>query len=203
MRLGILGGTFDPPHLGHLAVAQDACTRLGLDRVSFVPAAQPPHKLDAVRTPPALRMEMTRAAIAGDERFDALDIELERDGPSYTADTMRVLAGRMPETELFLLLGTDQFRELASWREPEVIAAIATLVVVPRGGVAAADAIAEVRRAGLAVRATELDAVRMDVSSSDVRRRVARGEPIRYLVPDAVRAIIEREALYRSDRVVT
>jgi nicotinate-nucleotide adenylyltransferase len=191
VRLGILGGTFDPPHLGHLAVAQDAWSRIGLDRVLFVPAAQPPHKPKSVDAPPALRLAMVRAAILGDDRFEATDLELMRQGPSYTADTLRDLAGRLPDAELFLLLGADQFREFATWREPAVIAALATLVVVRRAGI-------DAETGTLDATVLELDAVRIDVSSTEIRRRVAAGEPIRYLVPEGVRRIIEREGLYSS-----
>ena len=200
MRLGILGGTFDPPHVGHLAVAQDAWARLPLDRVLFVPAAVPPHKVGAVCTPPALRLEMVRAAIAGDDRFDASDIELHRDGPSYTVDTLRELTKRQQDAELFLLLGADQFRELGTWRDPAAIARMATLVLVPRGDDDPEGTLALAREslpsdARLAV----LNATRVDVSSSEIRRRCAAGEPVRYLVPNDVLRVIEREGLYEED----
>lgn len=197
MRVGILGGTFDPPHVGHLAVAQDAWSRIPLDRVLFVPAAVPPHKVGAVSTPAELRLEMVRAAIAGNDRFEASDIELGRSGPSYTVDTLRELTKRQPAAELFLLLGADQFRELATWRDPAAISRLATLVLIPRGEgdstaalTAARDALPE------DARVTALEATRIDVSSTAIRRRRAGGEPIRYLVPDDVLRVIEREGLY-------
>lgn len=198
MRLGILGGTFDPPHLGHLAVAQDAWSRIPLDRVLFVPAAQPPHKLRGVRTAAPVRLEMVRAAIADDDHFGATDLELERAGPSFTVDTLRELSAQQPGAELFLLLGADQFRELATWREPAAIAELATLVLVPRAVIDSGRVIADARAALPTARIVELDAPRLDVSSTDIRRRAAAGEPIRYLVPDGVRRIIERERLYEG-----
>lgn len=198
MRLGVLGGTFDPPHLGHLLIAQDACARIPLDRVLFVPAALPPHKIGVVATPPRLRLEMVQAAIADDARFVADDLELEREGPSYTVDTLRELTKRQPGAELFLLLGADQFRELGTWREPEAIAQLATLVLVPRGADdsgAAQSAARDLPGARIEV----LSSVRIDVSSTGIRRRRAAGEPIRYLVPEAVLRVIEREGLYEDD----
>ncbi|HUG05376.1 MAG TPA: nicotinate-nucleotide adenylyltransferase [Candidatus Limnocylindria bacterium] len=200
MRLGILGGTFDPPHLGHLVVAQEACRRIPLDRVLFVPASVPPHKLDAVDTPARLRLEMVRAAIEGDDRFEACALELERDGPSYTVDTLRELSAREPDAELFLLLGADQFRELSTWREPAAIAELATLVLIPRGEHDAERLIADARATLPAhARLAILDSPRIDVSSTEIRRRKAAGEPIGQLVPASVERLIEEAGLYRGD----
>lgn len=196
MRLGILGGTFDPPHLGHLIVAQDAFERIPLDRLLFVPAAQPPHKLNAVATSAALRMAMVRAAVVGDDRFEVDGLELERAGPSFTVDSLRELHKRQPGAELFLLLGADQFRELATWREPEAIAELATLVILPRADIDTDRVLAEAQDAMSDARVIRLDAIRIDVSSTEVRRRIGTGESIRYLVPDGVRRIIDRERLY-------
>lgn len=191
MKLGVFGGTFDPPHLGHLIVAQDACVALGLDRVLFVPARLPPHKRARDVAPAPLRLEMVRAAVAGDDRFDVGDLEVRRSGPSYTVDTLRELkqgaAGR--ETELFFMMGVDQFRVFDTWRDPDEIAALATLVVLSRGGAEEVATAADVDYETLAV-------TRIDVSSTDVRRRVRRGRPIRYLVPDPVEELIRREGLY-------
>ena len=199
MRLGILGGTFDPPHVGHLAIAQDAWSRIPVDRVLFVPAAVPPHKVGAVCTPAPTRLEMVRAAVAGNDHFEASDIELDRPGPSFTVDTLRELTKRQPGAELFLLLGADQFSELATWREPEAIAALATLVLVPRGDVDADATLGNARRLLPEASLTVLDATRIDVSSTLIRRRRAAGAPIRYLVPDDVLRVIERDGLYEDD----
>lgn len=188
MRLGIYGGSFDPPHLGHLVAASDACEALALDRVLWIPAARHPLKEGRVRTPPALRLEMVRAAIAGDPRFEADDLELLREGPSYTVDTLRALAVRHPGAALFLLAGADLLAELPRWREPEEVQRLATLAVLSREG----DALGP--DAGL--RAVAVRVTRVDVSATEVRRRCAAGRTIRYLVPEAVRALIERERPY-------
>ncbi|HZG41497.1 MAG TPA: nicotinate-nucleotide adenylyltransferase [Longimicrobium sp.] len=190
MRLGVYGGTFDPPHLGHLVAASEACQALALDRVLWVPSAVHPLKGGRVRTPPELRLEMVRAAIAGDPRFAADDLELRRRGPSYTVDTLRELRRREPGAELFFVTGADILGELHRWREPDEVLRLATLVVVSRAGEAPAPA------GGVPARAVEM--TRVDVSSTQVRRLAAAGRCIRYLVPEAVRAVIERERLYRD-----
>lgn len=190
MRTGVFGGTFDPPHLGHLVAASDACGALGLDRVLFVPSAHPPHKRGRVRTPAETRLEMVRAAIAGDPRFAADPRELGRPGPSYTVDTLRELRREAPDDELFLLLGADALRDLPTWREPAGVAALARLVVLHRAGEGAPE---DAPYPALPVAVT-----RVDVSATEVRRRAGAGETIRYLVPDPVRAIVEREGLYRD-----
>lgn len=191
-RIGIFGGTFDPPHLGHLIVAQDALVALGLERVLFIPAAVPPHKIQREITPAALRLELLRAAVAGDPRFEVSDLELRRAGPSYTVDTLRELQERHPAASLYFLLGVDQFRELHGWREPEAISRLATLAVIGREG--------ELGEGSVATRFPHhmVAATRIDISATAVRARVAAGEPIRYLVPERVAAVIEREGLYRS-----
>jgi nicotinate-nucleotide adenylyltransferase len=190
VRIGVFGGTFDPPHLGHLVAAGDAADALGLERVVWIPSALHPFKGESVRTPPELRLEMTRAAIAGDPRFEADDLELRRQGPSYTVDTLRELHARHPGAELFFLTGADNLRDLPKWREPEEVVRLARLVVVSRQGEGVPE---DTRFPALAVRV-----LRFDVSATEVRRRVAAGTSIRYLVPEAVREIVERERLYRG-----
>lgn len=188
MRLGIYGGAFDPPHLGHLVAASDACDALALDRLLWIPSAV--HPLKAVRTAAALRLEMVRAAVAEDARFAADDLELRRTGPSYTVDTLRALRAREPGAELFFLTGADNLADLPRWREPDEIARLATLAVVSREG--------ETLPGDAPYPAVAVPVTRVDVSSTEVRRRVAAGQSIRYLVPEAVRAVIERERLYRG-----
>lgn len=190
MRLGVYGGAFDPPHLGHLVAASDAATALALDRVVWVPAAVHPFKRGRVGAEAALRLEMVQAAIAGDPRFAADGLELERAGPSYTVDTLRALHARHPGAELYFLTGADNLRELHLWREPDEVARLARLVVLARGGEGVP---ADARYPAQCVAVT-----RVDLSSTEVRRRVQDGESIRYLVPDAVRALIERHGLYRG-----
>jgi nicotinate-nucleotide adenylyltransferase len=190
MKLGVFGGTFDPPHLGHLVVAQEVHSRLGLDTVLWVPAAIPPHKTGQAITAGPIRLEMVRAAIKGDDRFEASDTELRRDGPSYTVDTLRQLRDERPHDELFLIVGADQLAELSTWREPEAILELATLVGFARDGEAPA-----------APEAARIVAVpRLDISSTEVRARWARGEAVRYLVHGEVEAIMGRERLYSAGR---
>jgi nicotinate-nucleotide adenylyltransferase len=186
VRLGVYGGAFDPPHLGHLVAASDACEALALDRLLWIPSAV--HPLKPVATAPEVRLEMVRAAIQGDPRFQADDLELRRTGPSYTVDTLRALRAREPGAELFFLTGADNLADLPRWREPDEIARLATLAVVSRQG--------EALPPDPAYPAVAVAVTRVDVSSTEVRRRVAAGLSIRYLVPDAVRAVIERERLY-------
>jgi nicotinate-nucleotide adenylyltransferase len=190
-KLAVFGGTFDPPHIGHLIAAQDAHVALGLDRVLFIPAASPPHKRRPDLSPAALRMAMVEAAIGRDDRFEAGDLELRRNGPSYTVDTLRELRASAPESALFLLIGADQYRDLHAWREPDAIATLAKLVVLHRAG----ESYRVVDRAPAPYR--DVAVTRIDVTSTEVRRRVRAGQPIRYLVPRGVEEIIDREGLYR------
>jgi len=189
VRVGLLGGTFDPPHIGHLIAAQDVHVALGLDRVLFIPAHAPPHKRSRAISPAAIRLEMLEAAIGDDARFGVDTLELERKGISYTADTLRQLREREPRGELYLLLGTDQARDLGAWREPAEIVRLARLVVMARDGVGSVT---------LPWPAETVGVTRIDVSSTEVRNRMAEGRPIRYLVPDGVLRVIEREGLYRT-----
>jgi nicotinate-nucleotide adenylyltransferase len=188
VRLGVYGGAFDPPHLGHLVAASDACDALRLDRLLWIPSAV--HPLKAVRTAADVRLEMVRAAIAGDPRFQADDLELRRTGPSYTVDTLRELRAREPGAELFFVTGADNLRDLPRWREPDEVARLATLAVVSRAG--------DSLPADPLYPARAVTVTRVDVSSTEIRRRVAAGLSIRYLVPEAVRAVVERERLYRD-----
>ena len=189
MRFGVFGGTFDPPHIGHLVAAQDALTVLNLDRVILVPAAVPPHKLDRTLTSAGTRLELIRAAVTDDARFEIDDIELRRAGPSWTVDTLREFRARWPEARLHLLVGMDQFADFASWRDPEEIARLAQIAVLSRAGAAAL--------AG--ANAIPVAVTRIDITSTEIRRRVADGLPIRYLVPAAVESLIARYGLYRGE----
>lgn len=189
MRLGLFGGTFDPPHLGHLVVASDLHQALGLDRLLLVPAAEPPHKRGRVVASAEQRLQMLRAAVGDDPRLAVDDLELRRPGASYTVDTLRRLRERERPDELFLVIGVDQLRELHTWREPEELAELASIVVVPRSGGERFETPYPVRWAPV---------TRIDLSATEIRRRVREGRPIRYLVPDAVREIIEAEGLYRN-----
>ena len=197
-RVGILGGTFNPPHLAHLVCAQEAAAQLGLDRVLLTPVAVPPHKQARDDPGPAERLELCRLAVAGDERLQVCDLEIVRGGPSYTVDTLRVLHERDPEDHLTFILGGDIALGLPTWHEPEAVLGLAELAVAERSGVARGD-IAERLEEAFPGRATVrfFDMPRIDLSSSDIRRRVQDGRPIRYLVPDPVADRIEQERLYR------
>jgi nicotinate-nucleotide adenylyltransferase len=193
LRLGILGGAFNPPHIGHLICAQEAIVQLELDRVTFIPFGQAPHR-ELQQDPGAeARVEMCERAIAGDERFELSRIEVDREGPSYTVDTLRQLSG---DHELFLILGGDQAANLSHWREPEEVLSLATVAAVERTGFSR-NAIA-VNAASLrgAQRMRFFEMPRIGVSSSFIRRRASQGLPIRYYVPDTVVDYISEHGLY-------
>jgi nicotinate-nucleotide adenylyltransferase len=190
MRIGIFGGTFDPPHVGHLLAASDALDALALDRLVFVPAARQPFKADGGAAPPEVRLAMVRALVGSDPRFAVDPIEIERGGLSYTVETIRALHARWQANgavALFLLLGADSAQLLPKWREPDAIAELAEIVILARNG----DAVAT-SGFGRAI-ATR----RIDVSSTEIRSRVHQGRPIRGFVPEAVEALIIRMGLYR------
>ncbi len=201
--LGVLGGTFDPIHVAHLALAQEAAESLGLERVLFVPAGSPPHKPGIVVTPGADRLAMVQLAIAGNDRFQVSRIELDREGPSYTIDTLEALvAGRGSKTvdgDIVLILSADAFLGLPSWREPVRVLELARLAVAPRDGYpeAGPEFLAD-RFPGLSHRAIFLDGPRIRLSASVLRDRAAAGRSLRYLVPDAVAAYIGDHGLYRN-----
>jgi nicotinate-nucleotide adenylyltransferase len=190
-RIGIFGGTFDPFHVGHLVVAQDALEILGLDRLLFVPAGMPPHKDQAEVSPARIRAAMVRAGAGDDPRFGVDELELRRPGPSWTVDTLRALAGRDGEHELVLLMGVDQLAGFHLWREPEEVVRLARVAVMAREGEDPA-----VVDAGLALEPLVVPVTRMDISSTRIRARVREGRSIRYLVPDAVLRIIREHRLY-------
>ena len=198
-RVGLLGGTFNPPHIAHLVCAQEALVQLGLDRVLLVPAAVPPHK--AVEADPGVahRVAMCEAAVAGDERLGVSRADADRAEPAYTVELLRALRAAAPEDELSFIVGGDMAHSLPTWREPEEVLALARLAVAEREGVRRAD-IAErlAELAGAAERIDFFDMPRLDISSSLLRRRAAAGGPLRYLVPDAVAAYITRERLYTA-----
>jgi nicotinate-nucleotide adenylyltransferase len=199
-RVGLFGGTFDPPHLGHLVLAECARDRLGLDEVRFIPAGQPPHKRSHPVSPCARRVAMVRLAVRGNPAFVVSTLEARRRGPSFTIETLRRVASETPRARLYLLMGADSLDEFPTWREPEAILSLATLAVAGRPGAARA---ARRRPKGALLRRGRiawLDNAEIDVSSSRVRARVRAGHSVRYLVPDAVAAYIARHRLYRSGR---
>ena len=195
MRIGLFGGAFNPPHVGHLVCAQEAHAQLELDVVVWVPVGRAPHREIPQDPGPEVRFQMCDYATAADERFGLSRIEVDRDGPSYTADTLRALRERSPEDELLLLLGADQAVALPTWHEPDEVTRLATIAVAERGDVGRAGV--EQAIGGRAeLRFFEMP--RIDVSSTMVRERAASGRPIRYLVPDKVANFIGAQSLYSA-----
>jgi nicotinate-nucleotide adenylyltransferase len=197
-RIGILGGSFNPPHLAHLVCASEAAAQLSLDRVLLTPVATPPHK-EAEQDPgPQARLELCRLAVDGDERLGVCDLEVLRGGPSYTVDTLRELHERTPEDDLTFIVGGDIALGLPGWHEPEAVLGLARLAVAERSGAGREEIASRLeQQLGTAARPVFFDMPRLDVSSSQIRRRVAQGAPIRYLVPDRVAEQIARGRLYR------
>jgi nicotinate-nucleotide adenylyltransferase len=198
VRVGLLGGAFNPPHIGHLVCAQEARDQLGLELVVLVPFARPPHR-ELTEDPGAeARLELCRLAAAPEPRLEVSGIELERAGPSYTSETLRAWRERAPEDELVVLLGGDQAAALPDWHEPETVLELATVAVAEREGYEAA--LVRDRLSGLpgAERVEFFAMPRLDVSSTLVRERLRSGRPLRHLVPDAVLEALSARGLYRS-----
>ncbi len=197
-RVGILGGTFNPPHVGHLVMAQEAREQLGLDRVVLMPVAVPPHK-EADGDPGAdVRLALARLAAAGEEGVEVSAAEIDRGGASFTVDTLGELHERYPEQELTFIVGADMAHSLPAWREPERILELARLAVAEREGIARDDIAERLAPLHDGSRVTFFDMPRIDVSSSDIRRRVAERRSVRHLVPDAVAQAIAERDLYRT-----
>ena len=194
----MLGGAFNPPHVGHLALAQEAYARLGLDEVLLVPMAQAPHREIEPEPGPEVRLRLCELAVSGDARMEASALEVDRGGRSYTADTLRALRDRAPADSLVVILGADAAAGLPRWREPEAVLRLATVAVASREGVER-DRVREALEGLEGAEAVEyFELPRLDVSSSLVRQRAAEGLPIRYLVPDAVAEEIAERGLYSS-----
>jgi nicotinate-nucleotide adenylyltransferase len=189
-RIGIIGGTFNPIHTGHLLIAQDALEQGRLDRVVFIPSASPPHKRAGNLAPAADRLRMIRLAIAGNQRFEVDDLEICRGGKSYSVDTLTELRRRQPCTEFYFIIGSDSLRELHLWREPDRLVKLCRFIVAVRPGY-------EPVQRRVSVRPLIVRTHVCDVSSSEIRARLARGRSIRYLVPDAVMEYIRRRKLYQ------
>ncbi|HET90287.1 MAG TPA: nicotinate-nucleotide adenylyltransferase [Chloroflexi bacterium] len=196
LRLGILGGTFDPPHYGHLALAENGRVQLGLERVLFVLAGQPPHKPEQPVTSAAHRVAMIEAAITGNPAFFASRVDLERPGPHYTVDMLAALQQQYPGAALFFLMGGDSLAQFPTWRDPAGILQRARLAVMGRPGYQPDWERLERAVPRIKTRLTQLDVPRLDIASTDLRRRVGVGLPLRYLVPPAVEEYVRRNRLY-------
>lgn len=196
-RLGVLGGAFNPPHIGHLALAEEALWRLDLDAVVLVPVGRAPHKeIDSDPGGPA-RLEMTRLAAVGDSRLKVSMLEIERDEPSYAFRTLERLAKVRPDTELCFLMGTDAALGFADWEKPERVLELASLGIAMRPGVSEGEVRSALKQAGASGRFELFDMPPLGVSSSDIRDRVKAGRPVRYLVPERVVEFIEAGSLYK------
>jgi nicotinate-nucleotide adenylyltransferase len=195
-RLGLLGGTFDPPHYGHLVAAQEVVWRLELDRVLFLPARQNPLKRDEPNSSAEDRCEMVRLAIEGNAHFELSRLDLDRPPPSYTSDLLKAL--QAPDVELCFVVGADILPELPRWRDPGEILRLARLVVVTRPGAPTPDlARLDELSPGSALRAAPVEIPGLSIASRELRERVRRGVPIRYLTPPAVERYIAERGLYR------
>jgi nicotinate-nucleotide adenylyltransferase len=195
-RVGMMGGTFDPIHVGHLAIADDVREALDLERILFVPAGMPPHKPAGAVTSVAHRLAMVEAAIEDNEAFELSRVEVDRPGPSYTVDTVEALSASFDVT---VILSAETFHELPSWHEPDRLFAAAKVAVVPREGYAAPDP-AWLAQAfpGREDRVRYVEAPHLGVSSTGIRARIAAGRTIRYLVPGAVASYIDAHRLYQA-----
>lgn len=190
MKIGILGGTFNPIHVGHLLIAQDAMEQAKLDRVVFIPSATPPHKSPDHLATSRDRLRMIRLAIAGNPRFEVDDLEIRRGGRSYSVDTLVELKRRQPRVKFYFIIGSDSLRELHLWREPARLLKLCRFIVLVRPGFKP-----EQRR--LAIRPLIVTGHVCEVASREIRSRIANGQPFRYLVPDAVHNYIRKHKLYQ------
>jgi nicotinate-nucleotide adenylyltransferase len=195
--IGVLGSAFNPPHLGHLALAQEVLWQLGLDEVVLVPTGEAPHKRIAADPGKEQRLAMTRLAAADDSRFSVSSLEVERDGPSYTYETLELLAKERGNRELVFVMGADAAVGLESWREPERVVELARIAVARRAGVSDSEVAAVMGSLGAGERVTMLEMPQFGVSSSAVRERAAAGRPLRYLVPEPVARFIEEKGIYK------
>ena len=194
--IGVLGSAFNPPHLGHLALAQEALWQLDLSEVVLMPTGDAPHKRIADDPGREQRLAMTRLAAAEDSRFSVSTLEVDRDGPSYTYETLELLADQKADTELVFVMGADAAVGFESWRAPERVVELARIAVARRSGIADADVAAVLRNLGATERATMLEMPQFGVSSSAVRERAAAGRPLRYLVTEPVARFIEEKRIY-------
>jgi nicotinate-nucleotide adenylyltransferase len=202
MRLGVYGGSFDPVHYGHLLLAESCREQCLLDEIWLMPAATPPHKQDREMSPPRQRVEMLQLAIGGAPSYRVSTLEIDRGGLSYTVDTLKSIRGQRPGDELFLLMGADSLNDLPTWRSPQEVCSLAIPVVVRRAGSPAPDLsvlkplVSDERLDQIQKHQVEMPII--DLSSTDLRRRVAGGRSIRFRTPRAVEKFIESNGLYRE-----
>jgi nicotinate-nucleotide adenylyltransferase len=193
-RVGLMGGTFDPIHNGHLVAAEEARVALKLERVLFIPAGRPWQKERPSVSSADHRLAMTKLATADNDEFEVSGIEIEREGPTYTIDTLRTVGEEHPGAELHFITGADATLEILTWKDPEEALKLATFVAVTRPG----HDLGKLASLGYRDRIVVLEIPALAISSTDIRRRVAEGRPIRYLVPESVRLYIDEKGLYRA-----
>lgn len=197
-RIGVIGGTFDPIHYGHLAAAEEARVRMNLERVLFVVAGVPPHKLDEEVTPVEHRLAIVSLAIASNPHFEISRVDVDRPGPSYTVDTISILRKQWgQETEVYFIMGLDSLVELPTWHHPQRLIQLCRLLAVKRPGFETDMAELEASVPGISSRVEIIDMPEVDISSSDLQQRVRDGLPIKYQVPEEVERYIMEHGLYR------
>ncbi|NDJ53702.1 MAG: nicotinate (nicotinamide) nucleotide adenylyltransferase [Chloroflexi bacterium] len=197
-RIGVLGGTFDPPHHGHLIIAEQAREQLDLEKVLWVPAGQPPHKIGQDISPIDHRLHMLRLAIDGHPQFELSMIDVERPGPHYTVHMLEELAAEYPTAELFLIMGSDSLRDLPTWRDPEGIVEQATLAVINRPNISYDLDTLSSRLSGLRDHLVVIESPLIDLSGLTIRALAAQNRTIRYLTLPAVLSYINQHSLYRA-----
>ena len=197
-RIGVIGGTFDPIHYGHLAAAEEARVRMNLERVLFVVAGVPPHKLDEEVTPVEHRLAIVSLAIASNPHFEISRVDVDRPGPSYTVDTISILRKQWgQETEVYFIMGLDSLVELPTWHHPQRLIQLCRLLAVKRPGFETDMSELEASVPGISSRVEIIDMPEVDISSSDLQQRVRDGLPIKYQVPEEVERYIMEHGLYR------
>ena len=196
-RIGILGGTFDPPHIGHLILAQHALDAIGFSQLLFIPAADPPHKQQETKSPVEHRLAMLDCAIVDNPHFAISRVDVDRPGPHYSVDMVRLLQAEYPQAELYFIMGGDSLRDLPKWHQPQELIRLCKIAVMRRPQSTISPTMHNDTLPELAGRLTIVDAPLIDVSSTAIVARCAAGNSIRYLVPDAVLAYIKDHQLYR------
>jgi nicotinate-nucleotide adenylyltransferase len=197
-RIGILGGTFDPPHVGHLILAEYSAEALELDHLFFVPAADPPHKQGETKTPVYHRLAMLQCAIADNARFSLSRIDVDRPGPHYSLDMVRIVRDEFPQSDIYFVMGGDSFRDLPTWHNPQALIALCTIVVMRRPYDHIRPDMHEAILPRLATRVILIDAPLLEISSTDIGERLRQGRSVRYLVPDTVLTYINENNLYQD-----
>jgi nicotinate-nucleotide adenylyltransferase len=197
-RIGILGGTFDPPHVGHLILGEYSIDALDLTHLLFVPAADPPHKQDRDKTPIEHRLAMLKLAIAGNDRFDLSRIDLDRPGPHYSLDTVKIAAAQFPGAELYFVMGGDSLRDLPKWHHPQELITLCKLAVMRRPGDNLNAGMHSALLPSLEERVVMMDTPILEISSTEIVNRLQHGQSVRYLVPDVVLAYIAEHGVYAN-----